>query len=153
MPKNYQPGQRNKKFGVNHQITENRYAWVRVETGNYMILYGEDNGSGSDVVIYNPRPGKIPDLAINLSNLTIEELTALKALFDKAFEWAEPVVKQRDKEAQDAWENGDDSHSRNYRPLPVVVWRKEPKREHDESLRERPSGVPEGDGGERDGEA
>lgn len=153
MPKSYQPGQRTPQYGANYKITENRYAWVRCEAGNFIILYGDDNGSGSDVVFYNPRPGKVSDFALNLSNLTIEELSALKELLDTAFKWAEPVVNQRDKEAQDAWENGDDSHSRNYRPLPTVVYRKEPKREHDESVRERPEGVPEGDSGDGDGQA
>lgn len=144
MPENYQPGARKKVYGQNHKFSDERYAWITVETGKYVILVGKDEGHGSDVVLHMPRPGKIPDLAIPLTNLTIQELDELQAMFNTAFEWARPVVQQRDKEAEDAWNEGDDSHSRNYRPLPTVVYRKRPVGEHGESVRERPEGVPAG---------
>lgn len=149
MPETYQPGQRRKVFGDNHRITENRYAWVISETGKWMILVGADMGHGTDVVLFNPRPGKVTDVTINLTNLTRPELDALRELFNTAFEWAETVVDQRDKEAQDAWDQGDDSHTRNYRPLPTVVYRKRPEREHSSGVRQRPDAVLEGGVGER----
>lgn len=148
MPKSYQPGERNPRYGKNHQLTENRYAWVMCEDGKYMILVGNDEGHGQDVILFSPRPGKMPDLSVALTNLTVPELDAVEELFKTALEWARPVVERRDKEAQDAWDAGDDSFTRNYRGLPTVVYRKRPESQHSEGLHERPEGVPEGDGGE-----
>jgi hypothetical protein len=152
MPESYQPGQRVRKYGQNHQISENRYAWVQCEIGKFLILVGEDEGHGQDVVLYHPKPGRLPDVAIKLTDLTEPELLAMKELFDSAFEWALPVVTRRDKEAEDAWNEGDDSHVRNYRPAPTVVYRKRPVSEHGEGVHQRSSGVPEGSGGEPDGD-
>ena len=148
MPNSYQPGQRQRKYGQNHKITENRYAWVQCEAGKFLILVGNDEGHGQDVVIYHPKPGKQPDLSIKLTDLTIPELEALRDLFVTALDWARPVVERRDKEAEDAWNAGDDSHTRNYRPLPTVVYRKRPVAQHGEELLVGSEGVPEG-GGER----
>lgn len=144
----------NRKQGMNSngrdtKFSENRAAWIRIETGTYVIILGDDIGEGSDVVFYIPPAlgRKFGAVSINLTSLTSEELVALRELFNTALDWAEPVVAQRDKEARIAWENGDDSHARNYRALPTVVYRKRPFGEHGESLLERPQGVPEGSGG------
>lgn len=153
MPESYQPGERRAQFGKNHKMSEDRAAWVVCDSGKYMILVGPDNGSGSDIVIHNPRPGKMPDMNIKLSNLTEQELDALEELFMSAFAWARPVVKQRDKEAADAWAEGDDSYTRCYRALPTVVYRKRPKSEYRQGIPERSTGVPEGGGGERSGDS
>lgn len=149
MPKSYQPGNRNPRYGQNHKVSEDRYAWVHGLIGKFMILVGEDKGSGPDVVIHMPRPGKIPDHALNLSSMTMPELEALRDLFATAFEWAETVVRLRDKEAEDAWNAGDDSHARNYRPLPTVVYRKRPEFQYREGVYVGFEGVPEGGRGER----
>lgn len=114
-----------------------------------MILVGDDSGSGSDVILFHPRPGRVPDVALNLSNLTAEELDAVEELLTTALKWARPVVERRDKEAKDAWDAGDDSYSRNYRSVPQLVFRKRPEWEHGEGLHERPEGVSEGGGRER----
>lgn len=153
MPESYQPGARKAVYGQNHRITENRYAWVTCEAGKFLILVGDDEGHGSDVVLYHPRPGKQPDVAIKLSSLTMPELEALREIFVTAFEWAKPVVERRDKEAEDAWNQGDDTHTRNYRPLPTVVYRKVPVTEHGQSIHERPERIPEGSRRERDGDS
>lgn len=149
MPETYDPGQRKRKYGQNHQITEDRAAWVICESGKFVILVGPDEGSGSDVVIHHPRPGKIPDTSIHLANLTEQELDALEELFKSAFAWARPVVRQRDKEAKDAWEKGDDSYVRIYRAVPTVVYRKRPEPEYSEGVPERPEGVPASGGREQ----
>jgi integrase len=146
MPKSYQPGSRKSVYGQNHKLSENRYAWIISEAGKFLILVGKDEGSGSDVVVYHPKPGSQPDVRINLTNLTGPELSALEELFRTAFEWAKPVVERRDREADDAWNRGDDSFSRNYRPLPTVVYRKRPEPQHSESVRLGPEGVSEGGG-------
>ena len=150
MPESYKPGERKARFGVNHQMTDDRYAWITCEAGKFLILVGEDKGSGSDVVIHHPRPGKMPDLAIKLSILTEPELDALEELFMSAFAWARPVVKQRDKEAADAYEQGDDSYSRSYRALPTVVYRKRAVAEYREGIQDRPDGVSERGRGTRE---
>lgn len=146
MPEHYKPGQRHPQFGQNYRLSESRYAWVQVESGKFLILVGEDLGSGTDVTLFHPKPGKQPNVSINLTNLTLPELDALKDIFDSAFEWARPVVERRDKEAQDAWDSGDDSHSRNYRPIPQLVYRKRPGGEHGQGVQQRPEGVSEGSG-------
>lgn len=137
MPEAYKPGQRQRQYGQNHQISEDRYAWVVTDAGKFLILVGTEGESGSDVVLFAPRPGKILDFAINLTNLTEPELNALEELFKTAFDWARPVVVQRDKEAENAWNDGDDSYTRSYRSLPTVVYRKRPGPEHGKSVRER----------------
>jgi hypothetical protein len=136
MPESYQPGHRQRKLGVNHQIQENRFAWVQVENMKYLILVGneEKSESGPDVVLFRPMAGRLPDHVMNLTNLTEPELMALKELFDSAFEWALPVVKLRDKEANDAYEQGDDSYIRSYRAVPTVVYRKRPQFEYREGV-------------------
>lgn len=160
MPKSYQPGHRRSDLGQNMsaegptRYSESRYAWVRTEAGQFVILVGnQSNEAGHDVVLYHPRPGRQRPLTISLTSLTEQELDAMEDLFKSAFEWARPVVQQRDKEANDAWSSGDDSVPRNYRPVPQLVYRKRPELQHGEELLQRPEDVPGGDRGavDRDG--
>lgn len=151
MPKSYQPGHRRKDLGENmtadgpKRYSDSRYAWVRTEVGQFVILVGDQsNEVGTDVVLYHPRPGNQRAVSIVLTSLTEQELDALEDLFKSAFEWARPVVKQRDQEAEDAWQQGDDSVPRHYRPDAQLVYRKRPQPEHGEELHERSTTVPEG---------
>lgn len=144
MPKNYNLGKRNAGL---KRFTEGRYAWCKVVFGEFIILVGDESGeSTEDVVLFHPRPSTIPNVTLPLTNLTEEELDAFESIVTSAIAWARPVVKKRDTEAQDAWNNGDDSNPRNYRPVPQLVYRKRPQSEHSEGVHERPEGVREGGG-------
>src|SRR6478609_4641970 len=147
MPKSYQPGQRNPRYNSNRQYGDDRYAWVYTENSKWVILVGNEKApSGPDVVLFHPTAGRLPDISINLTNMTAEELDAIRELLTTALDWAQPVVELRDKEAQDAQEQGDDSFSRLYRAVPTVVYRKRPQYEHDPSILGGPEDVPESDG-------
>lgn len=63
------------------------------------------------------------DNAFSLTALTATELRAAKLVFEMAFELAEPICEALDKVAEEAWERGDDTHSRSYRSLPVFFVR------------------------------
>lgn len=145
--RSYRPGVRNvdlEKRTRDGLMSESRWAWVRVVTGQFVILV-EDSKIGRTIRLYHPTRGRPVDW--NLTALTEEELLKLKELFDSAFEWALPEVQRRDKEAADAFAKGDDSHARIYRQAPQLVYRKRPEQEHGEGVQQRPSGVPQGDSG------
>jgi hypothetical protein len=78
-------------------------------------------------------PGK--KVLIDLSFMTHEELVAARTFWNMAFDLAEPVVLLRDKEAQDAFDSGDDSFHRLHRPVPKLVVRPGAQRAHSEVLR------------------
>ena len=151
--RSYKPGYRNKPDFENKPglMSKNRWAWVSVYFGQFVIwadLRKDAEGNLTDEVLdiklVYPIPNR-PPVTWNLTALTEEELVSIKHLFDTAFEWAMPIVQQRDKEAQDALEAGDDSHSRIYRQVPKLVYRSGPESQHGESLQhgsEDAAGVP-----------
>ena len=145
MPESYQPGPK-RNYRNSGVYSENRYAWTQVLVGQVIILVGNEESPepGSDVVLFIPRAGRRPDLSFNLTSLTEQELDALHDLFDAAFEWARPISRARDKRAEDANAAGDDSFTRNYRPIPQLVFRKRPSGEYSEGLRQRPSDISRG---------
>lgn len=136
------PGMKNKiRDGL---MSEGRWAWVRTVLGQFVILVDTDEDDKADrtIRLYHPIPGR-PPVSWNLTALTEEELLKTKELFDAAFEWALPVVQRRDKEAQDAFDNGDDSHARVYRAVPQLVFRKRPESEHSEGIQVGPGRIPD----------
>ncbi|MEU4066702.1 hypothetical protein AB0F25_30690 [Streptomyces wedmorensis] len=68
---------------------------------------------------YNPTGTKLI-----LTNMTHEELVALREIWEHAFDLAEPVVVERDRVAREAFERGDDSNERVYRAPPAKVVRR-----------------------------
>lgn len=162
--RSYNPGHRKKQLAQTQgKLSKSRWGWVKVWFGQFVIWgdYGvDDEGNETDqlldIKIIHPIPNRAP-LSWNLTACTEEELIALKHLWDTAIEWALPIARQRDKEAQDALNNGDDSHSRIYRAVPQLVYRSGPEREHSEGVldgSEDAAGVPSDgehyDGGLRD---
>lgn len=123
------------------RISKFRVAMLNTFLGNTSLYsypwLGDDETvaeRGRNVFLYLPG-GRGRQVRWNLSSLTEEELKATKAMFDLAFELAEPVVKHRDKVAQDALAEGDDSYTRVYRAVPVYVVREGPLAAHNESVR------------------
>lgn len=76
-----------------------------------------------------------PRATIDLTHLTHEELKALREFYSIAFTLAEPIVLARDKEAQDAFDAGNDSFTRVYRAVPQLVVRPRARRAHDQVVR------------------
>lgn len=142
--RSYQPGHRRTKgktaANAKGLLTKSRWAWAEVYFGKFIIWgdYAQDDDGNEtdellDIKLMFPIPNR-PTVSWNLTALTEEELVSLKHLFDTAFEWAKPYCIARDKEAQDALDNGDDSHSRIYRQVPKLVYRSGPEPEHREGV-------------------
>lgn len=129
-------------------MSESRWAWVRNTIGQFVVLVTPTENKPEDKTIrlYHPIPNR-PSVDWNLTAMTEEELLLLKELIDLAFEWALPVVQNRDKEAADAFANGDDSHARIYRQVPQLVVRKRPESEYREGVSERSGVIPGRDRG------
>jgi hypothetical protein len=136
-------------------MSKNRWAWCSVYFGQFVIWAdfikdekGDDTEEIGDIKLVYPIP-KRPAVSWNLTALTVEELDAVKDIIDTAFGLARPYCEQRDKEAADAFAEGDDSHSRIYRAVPQLVYREGPVREYREGLLDGPAdaaGVPRGQG-------
>jgi len=153
----FKPGQREKRY-ISGRVDDSKAAFTDTYMGRYFIIIGnkteeQDAGQpGDDVVLCFPKKSyrRNTGPAISLTNLTYLELQTLRKLFDLAFEWAEPIVQERDRVAQDAFDQGDDSFERLYRRVPNLVIRKRPKRENSDGVRERPESLPQGSGGGED---
>src|SRR6478752_107741 len=129
--------------------SDNKIAWLRTEITNTIALLGIEYGEkpeededfylppegGTSYLLVIPVPGRRKPLMWNLSGMTIEELDATRQFFDHLFNLVDPVVRERDKVADDAYAtNGDDSFTRLYRALPQFFTRERPKREHSEGV-------------------
>jgi len=149
----YTGGSRNQRFRKIHkgQYVKERMAWVNTFLGQIALYFYEEGTAVADtttepgptVKVLIPRY-KGPTVHWDLSALTLEELTKLREFFDLAFDTAEPVIRMRDKVAQDAFAEGNDSISRLYRPVPQLVVRKRPEPEHSEGVLDGPENVPSG---------
>jgi len=124
-------------------MSEGRMAWVVTYIGQFVILTEEESETqaGKPIRVHHPTKGG-RGWTWDLTSLTEEELIALQELWTSAFEWALPVCQQRDKDAQNAFDNGDDSHIRIYRAVPQLVYRKRPVGEHSQSVLDGPSDAP-----------
>lgn len=105
------------------RIAEGRVAEAQLalRTIRLTVLHPEDGGhDGKSLVSVSLPRGHN---SFSLTAMTHEEWRAAKLLFDLAFELAEPLCIALDKDAREAWERGDDTHSRSYRALPVFFIR------------------------------
>lgn len=141
--KGFKPGHRsNPQLMGTGKMSENRYAWIRLTIGQFVIMLEPDEAEvGTSVRLIQPRPGARSVIS-NITALTVEELDAMEQFFKLLFDTARPVVVARDKAAQDALDQGDDSHARSYRQPPQFVVRERALREHNEGVPVGPDGVP-----------
>lgn len=133
----YKLGQRRADLQRNPETySKHRAAWCSIFAGQFVIMVNNDTKTvtGPDISILVHQANRKYPSVINLTGSTVEELDALQDLFNSAFEWARPIAELRDKEARDAFEQGDDSHARYYRQLPKLVYRKRPESEHGEGV-------------------
>lgn len=163
MARQYRPGSRNPKFRPTGRISENRFAWLRTVVGQFVIMrYPDPNLAvddeedvptdpeiGPSYLLVLPIPGRKP-LKYNLTALTLEELELTRQFFNLAFDMAEPVVRHRDKVAEDAAAEGDDGFARYYRQVPQFVVREGTFREDDQRLLHGSEDLPSGAGGGSD---
>jgi hypothetical protein len=150
----YKPGTR-EKYTDSGKMSENRYAWVRTILGQ-MVLYrhveeplANEPTVGDTLQLMMPRPGGRA-ISMNFSALTLAELEAIREFFNLLFDLATPVVKARDKVAQDAFDAGDDSYARIYRQVPQLIIRKGPVGQHRQGVHDGPEDAAAGD--EHDGD-
>ena len=101
---------------------------------------------GNDLILQFSQLGKRYGSMLNLTQMTEEELLALQNLLEMSVKLALPVVRQRDKEAQDAFTKGDDAYERVYRAVPQLVYREGTIEAYGESLHQRPDDLPGGVG-------
>jgi hypothetical protein len=128
----------NKRTSPGDTIPEGRFAWTHFYAGAMSVseydevVEDEEGGEKPNDL----RPGKSISVLMGtnfgnraglkwiLTNFTHAELMAVREIFNLACDLAEPVVLERDRLAQEAFENGDDSHARVYRSPPTKVVRR-----------------------------
>ena len=161
----YNPRARLTKFQSGHKMSKNRYAWARVTWGLVAVMFypdppteleeeeeeegvqsGATSEPGPTVRLLITKNKRARPTTLDLTMLSEQELECLKKAFDLAFEEAKPVCRLRDQEAAKRHAEGDDSNHRIYRPVPQFIVRERPISKHAESLRDRPDGLPRGDG-------
>lgn len=127
------------------RMSDNRIAWLRTMIGQFVILEYEDELAsdkreiGPDIRLMLTRPtGRA--ILYNFTALTAAELEETRKFFNLLFDKAEPVVKLRDKVAEDAYASGDDSYIRIYRDVPQFVVRERPVRKDSKGVRLRSEG-------------
>ena len=142
-----------RRYITTGKITEGRIVWLNIVSGQFVLLRGSHEEQeatqavpewGTDYRLYFPRPGTKP-VSINLTALTTDELHKFREFLNIAFDLAEPVVAQRDRIAQDAFNEGDDSFARSYRQIPQLVIREGAVGQDDEGVYFRPDDLPSGD--------
>jgi hypothetical protein len=130
------------------RLAEDRRAWLKTFIGQFILRIqpkDEDDKEsyGDSVILVIPRPSGRP-VFLNLTNLTSQELSLMKQFFDTVFDLAEPLCAERDRIAQNAFDNGDDSHIRLYRSVPDLIVREGTIGKHGEVLRDRLANVSTG---------
>lgn len=156
----YRPGSRNPKFRLDGRISDNRVVWLRTAIGQFVgmrypfskadvpddVDVPEDPEIGPSYILLLPVQGRKP-LKYNLTALTMEELKLTRQFFNLMFDLAEPIVEYRDKVAEDAAAQGDDSFARYYRQVPQYVERSRTLREDDQGILNGFANLPQGAGG------
>lgn len=131
------------------RISENRFVWARTVIGQFIGMIYDNNVSvdketgeevvhnppenGPDIYLILPQQGRQP-IKYCLTALSAAELKVTRQLLVLLFDLAEPICEGRDRMAQDAYDEGDDSFSRVYREVPQFVVREGPLRTHYEGL-------------------
>jgi hypothetical protein len=136
-------------------------AWLETFIGHvYIMMYPEGHADETDAPSVKSEPGPTLRLMFvkngrpiywTLTALTSDELDKLKTLLDMAFDIARPIVEERDKAAQHAYDTqGDDSIARLYRAVSRLIVREGAITENSTSVRQRPEDDAAGPGGPGD---
>lgn len=136
------------------RFSKNRLAWLHCVMGQFVVMKDYDVDElekiqldpewGATYRLLIPRAGTRP-VALNFTAMTHEEFVAFRKLFDLICELAEPVILERDRIAQDAFDKGDDSFNRSYRQIPQLVIREGALGADDQGVHDGPDDLPDGD--------
>lgn len=139
-------------------MTDSRRAWASLPKFDVILFVGNPEEEKQNFDPDTPPvrmelrvPGRRNPTVISLTLMTADELAVFKEFMDTAFERARPICELLDQRAQEAFENGVDSHTRLYRPDPKFFNRDLPstsdnewrKPEHDPSIQGRLEGIVE----------
>lgn len=118
----------------NAKFSDARRAWLDLPRLKLSLFVNEETEDDTEsVTIQIALFGRNLPFRIGLGGMTQAELSATKEFFDLAWANALPIVKRRDQEAQEEFDEGDTSNSRIYRVVPRVFVREGPL------FRDRPS--------------
>ena len=144
-----------KKWNVRHsagRMQDTRKAWATLPKFDAILFVGnkEDSTSKQNFEADTPPvrieiriPGRRNPTMISLTHMTAAELNVFEEFFLHAISKARPICETLDQRAQEAFENGDDSFERLYRPVPQFVDRERGITKHGESVPSRPEGSDE----------
>lgn len=149
MPKPRVGGQGPHRSTADNDFADTMATLVVNDTKATIIRGDYDPEAGDDLVVAFNQLGRRYGSALNLTQLTAKELTAFREFINRAIDLAEPVVRQRDEEADHAFNEGNDTFERIYRAVPQLVYREGAVETYCKSLFERPDDLPDG---ERDGD-
>lgn len=112
------------------KMDPHRESWVRINRME-VVLYDntdgdEEQGEYDGLTLMMVQGAK--RMTVHLEQLTAAEITALAEFVDRALAKALPVCEQKDAQAVEASSNGDTTHMRLYRPIPVMHVRAVPKK-------------------------
>jgi len=147
------------KLSKRPQIPTQFFAYHRQILGDFYLMeivperekYHSGEVGTDIVLIYKPTERARP-VSFNLTRLTTDEIDKMRRFYNLAFDAAEIIIRARDDVAQEAFDAGDDSFTRQYRQDGILVERKGKGVEYFKSVSKRSLGVPEGDGGRGDSE-
>lgn len=134
-----------------NRFAPTRIAWVKAHV--YEMVIHKGNSEDPDDLKYHLDPEigdpvrlvlRVPrarPIIMYLTSLTVAELDALQTFFNKAIDLARPIAAKLDAQAQQAFEEGDDSYSRIYRAVPEIVERQRKVGQHGTSVPSGPDGA------------
>jgi hypothetical protein len=122
----WQPGHKRPHVKYDGKLSKDRYAWLEVNFGKMVLSVDEDADDATEgyptcFLVYQVARSR--NLIHNMTALTEEELEAWKTFVDMVYEKALPVVRERDRLAAEAMEQGDDSYARSFRRDPILIVR------------------------------
>lgn len=123
---------------------KNRLILTRLLHHMLQIHTPEDPEFNTTKIILSISKGSARPMAIDLTRLTEKELIAFRETVLIATEAAQPICAELDQRAQEAMRNGDDSDTRSYRPVPVVLVKPRALRQYDKRLLDRREDVLQG---------
>lgn len=152
----------NKRRAAGKMVNDRR-AWATLPKFDLILFVGDDLSNPEinkdskydyphSPVYFDIRyPAKRNPTRISLTGMTTAELDVFEKFILHAISRARPIVEDLDRMAWEAFENGDDSYERLYRPdpqfidreggdLPVIANRKRSVSEHNQSIQGRPEG-------------
>lgn len=128
------------KRHVAGKMHDTRKAWVNLPKCDVIMFVGDNKDKyhydedTPPVRIEFRVPGRRSSMLISLTNMTSVELDKFEEFMLHAINRARPIVKDLDRIAQEAYENGDDGFERLYRPLPIFVDRERSESEHGQGV-------------------